>query len=138
LPIVLDMPETLSQQAWRDGDLWMLLAQNQKTVDDDKLVPYLPAMFDTSTWQLQNTLQPGLRLYRNITTREKIIIGQRFQTGSHRSWNYKEAKLLQIPALLAQEKQFGLVVLQMKCHPRNCDLATEKVQQAMTSIQLVR
>jgi exosortase len=138
LPIVLDMPETLSQQAWRDGDLWMLLAQNQKTVDDEKLVPYLPAMFDTSTWQLQNTLQPGLRLYRNITTREKIIIGQRFQTGSHRSWNYKEAKLLQIPALLAQEKQFGLVVLQMKCHPRNCDLATEKVQQAMTSIQLVR
>jgi len=138
LPIALDLPETLSQQAWRAGDLWMLLAQSQKTLSDDKLVPYLPLMFDTSLWQLQETLQPGLRRYRNILTREQMIIGQRFQIGSQRSWDYKEAKLLQIPALLAREKQFALVVLQMKCNPRSCDLTTEKVQRAMTAIQLVR
>jgi len=138
LPIALDLPESLSQQAWRAGDLWMLLAQSQKTLSDDKLVPYLPLMFDTSLWQLQETVQPGLRRYRNILSREQIIIGQRFQTGSRRSWNYTEAKMLQIPALLAQEKQFALIVLQMKCAQRSCDLATEKVQQAMTSIQLVR
>jgi hypothetical protein len=138
LPIALDLPESLSQQAWRAGDLWMLLAQSQKTLSDDKLVPYLPLMFDTSLWQLQETVQPGLRRYRNILSREQIIIGQRFQTGSQRSWNYTEAKMLQIPALLTQEKQFALVVLQMKCAQRSCDLATEKVQQAMTSTQLVR
>ncbi|PFG54807.1 exosortase [Marinobacter sp. LV10R520-4] len=138
LPIALDLPESLSQQAWRAGDLWILLAQSQKTLSDDKLVPYLPLMFDTSLWQLQETVQPGLRRYRNILSREQIIIGQRFQTGSRRSWNYTEAKMLQIPALLTQEKQFALIVLQMKCAQRSCDLATGKVQQAMTSIQLVR
>lgn len=137
-PIALDLPESLSQQAWRAGDLWMLLAQSQKTHSDDKLVPYLPLMFDTSLWQLQETVQPGLRRYRNILNREQIIIGQWFQTGSQRSWNYTKAKMLQIPALLAQEKQFALVVLQMNCNLRSCDLATEKVQQTMTSIQLVR
>tara|TARA_R110002074_G_scaffold183361_1_gene348478 strand:+ start:7755 stop:9176 length:1422 start_codon:yes stop_codon:yes gene_type:complete len=138
LPIALNLPETLSKQAWRAGDLWMLLAQSQKNVSDDKLVPYLPPMFDTSLWQLQETLQPGLRRYRNIMTREQMIIGQWFQTGSRRSWNYKEAKLLQVPALLAQEKQFAVILLQMKCNLRSCDPAREKVQQAMTSIQLVR
>jgi len=132
------LPESLSQQAWRAGDLWMLLAQSQKTMSDDKLVPYLPQMFDTSLWQLQETPQPGLRRYRNILSREQMIIGQRFQIGSQRSWDYKEAKLLQIPALLAREKQFAFVVLQMKCNLRSCDLATEKVQRAMTAIQLVR
>jgi exosortase len=138
LPIAFDLPETLSQQTWRAGGLWVLLAQSQKTTSDEKLVPYLPPMFDTSLWQEQERLHPGLRLYRNIMTREQIIIGQWFQIGSQRSWNYKEAKLLQIPALLAQEKQFALIVLQMKCKPRSCDLAKERVQQAMTSIQLVR
>jgi exosortase len=137
-PIAFDLPATLSQQAWSADGLWVLLAQSQKTTSDEKLVPYLPPMFDTSLWQVQERLQPGLRLYRNITTREQIIIGQWFQIGSQRSWNYKEAKLLQIPALLAQEKQFALIVLQMKCKPRSCDLAKEAVQQAMTSIQLVR
>jgi len=138
LPIALDLPETLSQQAWRAGDLWMLLAQSQKTISDEKLVPYLPQMFDTSLWQLQETLQPGLRRYRNIMTREQIIIGQRFQIGSQRSWTYKEAKLLQIPALLARENQFAVILFQMKCKLRSCDLAKEKVQQALTSVQLVR
>jgi len=138
LPIALDLPETLSQQAWRAGDLWMLLAQSQKTTADQKLVPYLPLMFDTSLWQLQKTLQPGLRLYRNIMTREQIIIGQWFQTGSQRSWTYKEAKLLQIPALLARENQFAVILFQMKCNLRSCDLAEKKVQQAMAATQLVR
>jgi exosortase len=138
LPVALNLPETLNQQAWRAGDLWMLLAQSQKTLSDDKLVPYLPQMFDTSLWQLQETLQPGLRRYRNILTREQMIIGQRFQVGSQRSWDYKEAKLLQIPALLAQEKQFAVIFFQMKCNPRSCDLAKERVQQAMTSVQLVK
>jgi exosortase/archaeosortase family protein len=138
LPVALNLPETLNQQVWRAGDLWMLLAQSQKTLSDDKLVPYLPQMFDTSLWQLQETLQPGLRRYRNILTREQMIIGQRFQVGSQRSWDYKEAKLLQIPALLAQEKQFAVIFFQMKCNPRSCDLAKERVQQAMTSVQLVK
>lgn len=138
LPITLGLPETLNQQAWRSGDLWVLLAQSQKITADEKLVPYLPLMFDTSLWQLQETFQPGLRHYRNIMTREEIVIGQRFQTGTQRSWSYKEAKLLQIPALLAQEKQFALILFQMKCNVRSCDLAKERVQQAMTSAQLVR
>ncbi|GGE72285.1 hypothetical protein GCM10011533_25780 [Streptosporangium jomthongense] len=138
MPIALDLPETLSQQAWRAGNLWMLLAQSQKNNSEDKLVPYLPPMFDTSLWQLQETLQQGLLHYRNIMTREQIIIGQWFQIGSQRSWNYKEAKLLQVPALLAREKQFALVVVQMKCNLRSCGPAKEKVQQAMASIQLVR
>ncbi|QSP93530.1 exosortase/archaeosortase family protein [Marinobacter salinisoli] len=137
-PIVLDLPQSLSQKAWRAGDLWILLAQSQKSTADEKLVPYLPRMFDTSKWQLQETVEPGLRRYRNIKTNEQVIAGQWFQIGSHRGWTYKEAKLLQIPALLAQEKQFGLIALQNKCAPRNCDMATESVQHAMTSIRLAR
>jgi exosortase/archaeosortase family protein len=137
-PIELDLPETLGQQAWRVGDLWLLLTQSQKIAFDDKLVPYLPPMFDTSLWQLQQASKPGIRHYRNILTREQIVTGQQFQVGSFQSSSYKEAKLLQIPALLAKEKQFALVVIQMKCNQRSCDAAEEKVEQAMTSVQLVR
>ncbi|MGO1501011.1 MAG: exosortase/archaeosortase family protein [Marinobacter sp.] len=138
LPVALDLPEVLNQQAWRAGSLWVLLAQSQKTAHEDKLVPFIPQMFDTSLWQLQGTPQPGVGIYRNIMTRKQMVIGQWFQTGSHRSWNYKKAKLQQIPAILAREKQFALVLFQMRCSPRNCDLAQEKIQKAMTSMQLVR
>lgn len=137
-PIALSLPDTLSQQAWRAGNVWVLLAQSHKTAYEDKLVPYLPQMFDTSLWQLQETPQPGIRRYRNIMSREQMIMGEWFQTGSHRSWNYKEAKLLQIPALLTQEKQFALVLLQMKCNPQGCDLAEERIRQVRDSIRLVR
>lgn len=136
LPIALDLPESLSQQTWRSGNLWVLLAQSQKTAYDDKLVPFLPQMFDASLWQLQQTPQPGIKIYQNIMTRKQVVIGQRFQTGSHQSWGYKEAKLLQIPAMLAQEKQFALTLFQMKCALRNCKLANKQVQQAMSEIEL--
>ncbi|MGO1659578.1 MAG: exosortase/archaeosortase family protein [Marinobacter sp.] len=138
LPIALDLPESLSQKTWRSGSLWVVLAQNQKTNYSDKLVPFLPQMFDGSLWQLQQTPQPGIRIYRNIMTRKQVVMGQRFQTGSHRSWSYKEAKLLQIPAMLAQEKQFALTLFQVKCNATSCNPAIKKVEQAMTKIQLTK
>ncbi|MBZ2167691.1 exosortase/archaeosortase family protein [Marinobacter sp. F4216] len=138
LPITLELPESLNLEAWRSGDLWALLAQSQKKTADQKLVPYLPRMFDTSLWQLQETFGRGLHRYRNIQTNEQVIVGQWFQVGSHRGWTYKEAKLFQIPAILAQEKQFGLIVLQNRCAQRNCERARENVQNAVNSIQLAR
>ncbi|MDO3722575.1 exosortase/archaeosortase family protein [Marinobacter sp. chi1] len=138
LPITLELPESLKTEARRSGDLWALLAQSQKHTAEQKLVPYLPRMFNTSLWQLKQTFGPGLHSYRNIETNEQVIVGQWFQVGSNRGWTYKEAKLFQIPALLAQEKQFGMIVLQNKCAPRNCERAIESVQNAMNSIKLAR
>jgi exosortase len=133
LPIPLSMPEALNQQAWRSAGAWVLLAQSQRTDVDDKLVPYLPAQFNRSQWLHGSNQQPGATIYRNILTREQVVMAQWYQVGDYRTGSYRNAKLLQIPAQLQGATRFALVTLQAPCAQRSCESAYNAViNQKMT------
>ncbi|WP_339782524.1 exosortase/archaeosortase family protein [uncultured Marinobacter sp.] len=134
MPIPLDLPDTLEDQVWRTDGIWISLAQSQKTTSDEKLVPYLRPPFDRSLWQVQETYQPGLQRVRNILTRKQVIVGQWFQVGAYRAWSYKEAKLLQVLAMLKGEQRFALVTLQAECEQTSCDKAIFQIDHQMTLI----
>jgi hypothetical protein len=135
LPIPLSMPEALNQQAWRTAGTRVLLAQSQRTSADDKLVPYLPAQFDRSQWLRESNQQPGATVYRNILTREQVVMAQWYQVGDYRADSYRNAKLLQIPALLQGATRFALVTLQASCQQRSCENAYNAVINQKTTLQ---
>ncbi|MDR9424074.1 MAG: exosortase/archaeosortase family protein [Marinobacter sp.] len=134
LPLPISLPDTLEEDVWRSGGLWISLAQTQKQNAADKLVPYLPALYDDSTWQVEERLAPGLALYRNILTRKRVLMAQWYQVGERKGWSYREAKLLQIPAILGGENRFALVTLQMRCRDRDCQEAISRIKADMSQV----
>ena len=134
LPLSINLPETLEEQTWRAGNTWISLAQSQKMSSNEKLVPYLPPMFDRSVWQVEEQIEPGIAIYRNILNRDRVIMAQWYQVGSRRSWNYRNAKLLQIPATLLGETRFALIAIQIPCTRINCQETLPKVQTAISNI----
>jgi len=135
LPIPLSMPEALNQQAWRTAGTWILLAQSQRTSADDKLVPYLPPQFNRSQWLRESNQQPGATVYRNILTREQVVMAQWYQVGDYRTDSYRNAKLLQIPAQLQGATRFALVTLQAPCAQRSCESAYNAIISQKTTLQ---
>ncbi|MBU2875227.1 exosortase/archaeosortase family protein [Marinobacter salexigens] len=135
LPLPIALPDTLNEQIWKSGDMWISFAQSQKSKPDEKLVPYLPKQFDTSVWHVEAQLEPGLSVYRNILSRDRVLVAQWYRVGSKKSWSYRNAKLLQIPAILAGETRFAVVTIQTPCGPRDCTNLLPKMHTAMASIQ---
>ncbi len=120
LPLPVSLPNSLDEQVWRSDDTWISFAQSQKKSANQKLVPYLPPIFDKSIWHVQAQLEAGIYTYRNILTGDRVLVAQWYMVGSQNSWSYRNAKLLQIPAALRGETRFGLVTVQRLCGSRNC------------------
>lgn len=135
MPIPLNLPDSLNEQIWRTNDHWVSLAQSQKTTSDEKLVPYLRPQFGHSDWQIQETYQPGLLRIRNILTRKQVVVGQWFQVGSYRAWSYKEAKLLQVIAMLKGQQRFGLVTIEAECKELSCAASITQVENSMAVVK---
>jgi len=135
LPLPISLPSALDQTILSTRNSWVSLAQSQKTKSDEKLVPYLPQMFDKSSWQIEERLAPGVLLYRNILTRDRVIMAQWYQVGSRTSLNYRQAKLLQIPATLSGESRFALVTIQVPCKDRDCSDELSRLERTKTMVE---
>ncbi|WP_404362269.1 exosortase/archaeosortase family protein [Marinobacter sp.] len=125
LPLQIRLPDSLELRAWRLQDgVFASLVQTQRTTAGDKLVPYLPAPIDRDEWNLESEHANGrVSVYRNIASRKQVAFSKWYQVGKHRTDSYREAKLLQIPAILSGETRFAMVVLQASCGSRSCDRA---------------
>ncbi|WP_152206355.1 exosortase/archaeosortase family protein [Marinobacter changyiensis] len=134
LPLPLSLPGVLTNRTWRSGNTWVSLAQSQKADSDGKIVPYIPEMFERSTWQVEEQLEAGSRVYRNILTRDQVLMAQWYRVGSKSSESYREAKLLQIPATLTGESRFALVTIQIPCSRGNCNDASAKLENIRAAV----
>ncbi len=135
LPLPISLPDDLEEQVWLSHNTWISFAQSQKKSADEKLVPYLPQLFDKSIWHAEEQLEPGLHVYRNILTRNKVLVAQWYKVGSRTSWSYRNAKLMQIPAALTGETRFALITIQAFCGPRDCTDVIPQIHTAVASIE---
>jgi len=135
LPLPIDLPPSLNEKIWSNGTTWVSLAQSQKTTRNEKLVPYLPQMFDKSSWQIEPTTSTGISLYRNILTRDLVAMSQWYIVGSRSTLKYRNAKLLQIPATLSGESRFALVTIQVTCMNRDCKEGILRLQQIKAKVE---
>ncbi|MDO6824565.1 exosortase/archaeosortase family protein [Marinobacter sp. 1_MG-2023] len=135
MPLPMALPRDLDEQVWYSANTWISFAQSHKKSADEKLVPYLPQLFDNSIWHIEEQPEPGLRVYRNILTRNKVLVAQWYKVGSRTSWSYRNAKLLQIPAALAGETRFALITIQAFCGPRDCAEVLPRMRTTVTSVE---
>jgi len=92
-------------------------------------------MLDKSSWQIEEQLAPGVLLYRNILTRDRVVMTQWYQVGTRKSLKYREAKLLQIPAALSGESRFALVTIQVPCKDRDCSDELSRLERTKTMVE---
>ena len=135
LPIPLNLPSFLDQKTWNAGNTWISVAQSQKKSSNEKLVPYLPQMLEQSSWQIEEQLAPGVLLYRNILTRDRVVMTQWYQVGTRRSLKYRSAKLLQIPATLSGESRFALITIQAPCKARDCSDEVSRLERIEKAVE---
>ncbi|MCH8499084.1 MAG: exosortase/archaeosortase family protein [Marinobacter sp.] len=137
LPLTMRLPAAMQHEVWQTPEgVWISLAQSRRSDTDNKLVPYMRPPVDREEWILTDT-QGNIRIYRHLLNRQQVAMIQWYQVGNYRASNYRDAKLLQIPATLTGETRFALVTLMLSCGQRACDEnALQAMTQQKTAIQL--
>lgn len=97
---------------------------------DEKLVPYLPRLYDHEVWlmvtdEVQSVGRHSVR-YQVLTEKagsNRVAQLQWFSVGGHITASRVEAKLLQIPATLRGKNAFSILTLQARCRDNDCERA---------------
>jgi exosortase len=116
-----------TQQVERDGTRVYISVDHYQRVDKtDKLVPYLPRLFNNEGWTIQEQstakTSPGVltRFRQKAGTREVLQL-QWLEVGPYYTGSMSQAKLLQIPAAITRSPFFTIVTLQTPCDAQACD-----------------
>lgn len=125
LPINLEYPDRFRHSVWQDAGTWISVAQSIKEHNDEKLVPYFHPPIRSGNWQIEKSLDHGIRIYRNLYSREQVVVWQWFQLGRYETDSYRKAKLLQIPAMLKGYRRFAVITVQRPCTERACQRELE-------------
>src|SRR5690554_3842841 len=129
MPIPLLSPENgYRENAYVQAskNVYVQLDRYQRNRADEKLVPYIPHLFDKDTWitlesySLSDT--PGkISVLRKKNGKEPVAQLQWFDVGGYQSSSVGGAKLLQILALMKDKNHFMIVTLQSACESGSCE-----------------
>lgn len=113
--------------------VFIQLDHYQRHTKEEKLVPYITRLYDNFEWSITDTFAmddgPALiTILRQKSGQRQVAQAQWFVTGSHETANIRNAKLLQIPALLQNDNRFMIVTLQSECESLSCDNAISALQ----------
>lgn len=102
---------------------------------EDKLVPYLPRLFDHELWQQVTQTSVNIdstgvsqAVYVEKGGRRRVVQLQWFEVGGQRTSSRTWAKILQIPATLGGRNEFSIVTLQAECRRESCEEEAEELQ----------
>lgn len=103
---------------------------------NEKLVPYLPRLYDHQVWlkvkdETRNLGPYSLRYqaFSEKSGKKRVAQLQWFNVGGQVTASRVEAKLLQIPATLRGENVFSIVTLQILCQEKGCGNAYRLLSQ---------
>ena len=131
MPLAVLVPDgaTTSIERLSNGVFWRCDAYHRNGLDE-KLVPYLPRLYNYEKWLLQKdtpiTVHKHLLRYQVFQTKggpHRVAQIQWFNVGGHITNSATKAKLLQIPATLRRQNQFEIVTLQARCRIDGCGAA---------------
>lgn len=128
MPLEVTAPEATRQEQGKIGRLYVQVHQYQRHQASDKLVPYLPRLYEHELWSsVQETI---LHLPEGSATLSELRHKQRYQRVLQLQWfnlmgyntRHKTlAKILQIPAIMRGENLFSIYTLQILCVTDLCD-----------------
>lgn len=118
-----------------EGELFAEVAEHWQTAREEKLVPYIPSLFNKNLWTLKS--QKAIRL-ENGQTVQAIRLQEKpygvyqavllwYTVGSYKTNSYSSAKLLQIPAVMLGQNIFRVTALRAECSEQTCDRALDNL-----------
>lgn len=144
VPLPLRLPDQLEQTHYHlsDQDVWVNLAQFQRTTTAEKLVPYIGPMLDQNSLQRRRDLdrQNGrfpVQVYRDTMSQRQVAQMQWYRVGEFETHDYRIAKILQIPNALISDNRFALVTLQVRCLSNDCSSQIELLQAVADTLDWV-
>lgn len=128
----------------RDGVAVYINIDHYQRVDKtDKLVPYLPRLFNNESWAIQE--QTGSEILPGVLTRfrqkagiREVVQLQWLEVGPYRTGSMSQAKLLQIPAAITQSPFFTIVTLQTPCDAQACDNVVPVFNDVISDFMLLK
>ena len=144
MPIKVQAPHSAKVETAVDNqNVFIQINQFQRTVAEEKLVPYLPRLFDNAIWSLQsessiNTTTEKFKIetFRNKHTSRVVVQAQWFEIAGHSTTSYAAAKLLQIPAMLVKMNTFTIYTVQSTCANSDCTQEIENVTARSKSLAM--
>src|SRR5690606_36490743 len=129
MPVPILSPENgYRENAYAQGatKVYIQMDRYQRHLPDDKLVPYIPHLFEKDDWiTIDSYFLPGTpgktSLLRKKDGRDSVVQLQWFDVGGYQTSYIGRAKLLQIPALIKNENHFMIITLQSHCKNGSCE-----------------
>lgn len=118
-----------------DSGIYRQIDRYRREDINDKLVPYLPRLFDNQSWQQysRQTIDIGTRQVVEAIFQEKnrslrVAQLQWFVVGDYPTHSPVVAKLLQVPAVIQGQNEFQIITLQLECQTRDCEEARRRLR----------
>ncbi len=112
------------------ADAVLTVSVSQRTSKGQKLVPYLGDLYNKEAWSVapaitthQLPVSSSAFVLRAKGSQIRIAQLQWFMVGGLTTASKAKAKLLQIPALLANDNEFVLITLRQRCQQQECSNA---------------
>jgi len=121
--------------------VFLQIDQYQRVGNDDKLVPYLPRLYDNERWMVieQKTAEraPGIwTQFRSKNAANDVLQLQWLEVGDAITTTINRAKILQIPSLLKKKNHFAIITLQGECNHNSCEDVFNLILETFPAIQL--
>lgn len=144
MPIKVQAPYSAKvETAVDDQGVFIQVNRFQRTAASEKLVPYLPRLFDNTVWSLQSesnsnsdTNKLKIQTFRNKHTGTIVAQAQWFEIAGHSTTSYTTAKLLQIPAMLMKKNIFTIYTVQNTCADVTCKKEIENLTVRSNSLAM--
>lgn len=128
----------------RDGiPVYINVDHYQRVDKTDKLVPYLPRLFNNEGWTIQEQsaakTSPGvLTRFRQKAGTQEVLQLQWLEVGPYYTGSMNQAKLLQIPAAITRSPFFTIVTLQTPCDVQACDNVVPVFNDVISDFMLLK
>lgn len=127
MPIKVELPSAdKTENAVDPNQVYIQISQYQRKNSDEKLVPYIPRLYDHVTWSLISKKKAddnyglNIQIFRNKHSGTIIAQSQWFDVATIQTSNYTVAKFLQIPAIISGKNNFTIYTLQSICSTSSC------------------
>ena len=110
--------------------IYVQIDQYQRATEADKLVPYIPKLYNSDEWLVVDSATKSLQgknvkltTLRKKASDTRVVQLQWFVIGGYTATSVTMAKFLQIPALLNGANSFNIITLQSFCENADCTAA---------------
>ncbi len=132
-----------TENAVTSHQVYVQINQFQRKTRDDKLVPYIPRLYDHVTWsrikqlKIKDDENIDIQIFRNKHNGIIVAQAQWFDVAGMITSNYTTAKLLQIPAVISGKNNFAIVTLQSVCKTSDCLEETNHIQNVKKTLTAI-